>query len=216
MPDFHDISLGYDGQVFARGISVSVHPGECILLAGPNGAGKTTLLRALAGRGAAMIPTGIPKVKGFTVREFILTSISGGDGLLWASRRDRNAVSRTSEALSAMGMDQMADRDISALSDGEFQKACIAAALARKADILLLDEPTAFLDAGNRADVLKTLRNIASDCGIIIIFTSHDIHAALRAAHRVWVMTGDHRLLTCPPLSPREALEEAFGKDITL
>lgn len=75
-----------------------------------------------------------------------------------------------------MELNQLADKDLSRISDGEFQKACVAAALTRRADILMLDEPTAFLDVENRVMVLQTLQRLAHETGTTIIFSTHDIH----------------------------------------
>ena len=76
------------------------------------------------------------------------------------------------------------DRDISTLSDGQFQKACIATGLSRKADLLLLDEPTAFLDAESRVEVLAAIRDAARSGGSAILFSSHDLYEARKVADR--------------------------------
>ena len=75
-----------------------------------------------------------------------------------------------------MELEPLVSKDLSRISDGEFQKACIAAALIRKANVLMLDEPTAFLDVENRVMVLKTLQRLAHETGTTIIFSTHDIH----------------------------------------
>ena len=75
-----------------------------------------------------------------------------------------------------MELETLASKDLSRISDGEFQKACIAAALTRKANVLMLDEPTAFLDVENRVMVLKTLQRLAHETGTTIIFSTHDVH----------------------------------------
>ena len=83
---------------------------------------------------------------------------------------------RMEEAMEVLGIKELRNRDISTLSDGEFQKACIAAALTRKANVLMLDEPTAFLDVENRVMVLLTLQRLAHETGTTVIFSTHDIH----------------------------------------
>ena len=176
------ISAGYKGRNVIKDFSLSIAEGDCILLKGLNGSGKTTLMKALAGliplsggsiSGAeriVMVPTRIPKVKGFTLRQFIATA-----------NPNPKEVDR---AMQMLGIEDLAGRDISTLSDGQFQKGCIATGLSRRADLLLLDEPTAFLDYKARESVLKTLREIASS-GTPIIFSSHDIAAALPFATKV-------------------------------
>jgi len=99
------------------------------------------------------------------------------------------------EALKMLGIEGLKGRDISTLSDGEFQKACLATGLTRRAEVLLLDEPTAHLDVENRIDVLRTLREVARKTGTAVLFSSHDLHDALRVADRVFALTRDGRFL---------------------
>ena len=103
---------------------------------------------------------------------------------------------RMEEALDVLGIKELRNRDISTLSDGEFQKACLATGLTRKAEVLLLDEPTAHLDVENRIDVLRTLREVARKTGTAVLFSSHDLHDALQVADRVFVLTRDGRFLS--------------------
>ena len=89
--------------------------------------------------------------------------------------------------MSMLDIQEFADRDISTLSDGEFQKVCIAAAVARNAEVILLDEPTAFLDVEARETVLQTLSDIVRcENAPAIIFSSHDIYSAARHCNRIF------------------------------
>ena len=156
------------------------------MLRGRNGSGKTTLMKTIAGilpplsgnleKGgvAVLVPTRIPKVKGFTVSDYVRTGMLAESGAF--RKLDRGAESRAREAIRVMELNQLADKDLSRISDGEFQKACVAAALTRRANVLMLDEPTAFLDVENRVMVLQTLQRIAHETGTTIIFSTHDIH----------------------------------------
>ena len=155
-----------------------------------------------------IIPTGIPKVKGFTVREFVRTGCYRESD--WAGRLRKETEERLEESLEQLGLKPLADRDIASLSDGEFQKACIAVGLTRRADLLLLDEPTAFLDVENRLMVLRTLREVAEQTGTAVIFSSHDLHDALAASHRVLAITPDGRLLESGKENREAILKEAF------
>lgn len=178
---FEHISAGYGDVAAVRDFSLEVAPGECILLSGRNGSGKTTLMKTLAGllkplsgtlpaAEIVMVPTRIPKVKGFTVREFISLTAEG--------------PARVDYALSVLGICDLAGRDISTLSDGQFQKACIATGLSRRADLILLDEPTAFLDAESRVQILEAIKRAALASGSCILFSSHDLHEARKVADR--------------------------------
>ena len=183
-----NISLAYEGRTLASGISFTLDKGECVLLCGPNGSGKTTLLRQLSSlcKEAVMVPTRIPKVKGFTVREFMETSAYAVTDMFGRiSTREKGLLDG---ALDELGISALSDRDISTLSDGEFQKACIATALAREASVLLLDEPTAFLDVEARLAVLETLRRISA--GRAVLFSSHDIRDAAPLCTRVIGLDG--------------------------
>ena len=206
--------IGYGNHILVRDITFTVSPGECLLLAGPNGSGKSTLLRELAGEicvspvNCILVPTGIPKVKGFTVREFVRTGCYRESD--WAGRLRKETEERLEESLELIGLKQLADRDISTLSDGEFQKACIAVGLTRQAGLLLLDEPTAFLDVENRLMVLRTLRQVAERTGTAVIFSSHDLHDALQIVHRVLTITRDGRFLESGPQDREAVLREAF------
>lgn len=181
-----DIVVGYSGAVIAGPLSFSYDDGVCVMLRGRNGSGKTTLMKTLAGLlqpvsgsfeaggEVLLVPTRIPKVKGFTVEEFIRTGMLSEYGAF--RRPSAGSVKALADAMRMMGMEGLASKDISRISDGEFQKACIAAALTRKANVLMLDEPTAFLDVENRVMVLQTLQRLAHETGATVLFSTHDIH----------------------------------------
>ena len=140
-----------------------------------------------------LIPTNIPKVKGFTVEAFVRTGCYRESD--WRGRISAEVEGRMEEALKMLGIGELRKRDISTLSDGEFQKACLATGLTRRAEVLLLDEPTAHLDVENRIDVLRTLREVARKTGTAVLFSSHDLHDALQVANRVFALTRDGRFL---------------------
>lgn len=202
-----NLVIGNDGRALTKKMSFRIGVGECILLCGANGIGKSTLLRTLAGgipavsgeigmRGRSsrviLVPARIPKVPGFSVTDFVATSCYRESD--WLGRLPAKIRSRILETLETLGIGHLAARDISSLSDGEFQKAAIATALLQQAEVILLDEPTAFLDVDSRESALCTLREVALRKQVSIIFSSHDIHTAAKYCTRVFGMkVGDDR-----------------------
>ena len=184
-----NLSIGHDGKDLFSGMNFDICEGDCIMLCGANGSGKSTLLRALSRMDdrIVLIPSRIPKIFGFTLSEFVrLCCFSQSD---MGGRLPEKLESKLEHALERLGLSALAGRDISTLSDGEFQKACIASALVREASIILLDEPTAFLDAESRISVLSTLRSLSSEKAII--FSTHDLHEGAKAATRVFALGAD-------------------------
>ena len=175
------------------------------MLCGANGSGKTTLMKTLAfakevkadmAGECIMIPARIPKVSGFTLKEFVrISCYSKSDMYGKLAPKEESAME---QAIANLGLSHLADREISTLSDGEFQKAGIASALVRKASVILLDEPTAFLDAQNRISVLNTLRDICrrehgGSRRPAIIFSTHDLHDGLKVCTKVFAIGADGR-----------------------
>lgn len=195
---FNDLSIGHGDRILYSGISMEIREGDCMMLCGANGSGKTTLLKKLASTSddIVMIPTRIPKVKGFTLKEFIRISCFRQSDM--GGKLSPEAEKDLENALETFGLTELSLRDISTLSDGEFQKAAIATALVRKASVILLDEPTAFLDAENRISVLTILRKLCNGeikSGLqtrpAIIFSTHDLHEGLETATRVIALGAD-------------------------
>lgn len=190
-----NMTIGHGERTLYGNVTFDIHAGDCIMLCGANGSGKTTLLRAIAemkatGCKVTMIPSRIPKVKGFSVNDFVKVSCfrqTDMSGKL--SEHDEESLGN---ALAELGISHLHDRDISTLSDGEFQKACISAALVQHSDIILLDEPTAFLDAENKISVLQALRRLCSgENAPAVIFSTHDLHEGMRACSKVIALGAD-------------------------
>ena len=207
------LSIGHGDHILVRDISFELAPGECVLLAGANGTGKSTLLKRLANHSIILIPTNIPKVKGFTVESFIHTGCYRESD--WRGKISKEVESRMEEAMNILGIQELRRRDISTLSDGEFKKTCLAVGLTRKAEVLLLDEPTAFLDVENRIGVLETLREVARKTGTAVLFSSHDLHDALPVVDRVFALNRDGRFLVSGPDDKEAVLQAALNNRIT-
>jgi iron complex transport system ATP-binding protein len=221
-----DVTIGYRSKRVScpvlEHLDLHVAAGEVVCLIGPNGIGKSTLLRTMA----AMQPplSGAIEVDGRDVRQLgrlelarrlgiVLTDrpmvgalparrvveigrypYSGWFGTLGAG--DRRVVDW---AIDAVGARHLADRDFSLLSDGERQRILIARALAQEPVVMLLDEPTAFLDVPSRVDVMRLLRQLARDQGVAVVMSTHEVELAMRTADTVWLATPDRRLRVGPP-----------------
>lgn len=188
-----DLAIGHGDRTLCSGISFDICEGDCMMLCGANGSGKTTLMKALTGLSeeVMMIPARIPKVAGFTLKEFARIGCFSQSDM--AGRLSDQHEEALDVAISSLCLTHLADRDISTLSDGEFQKAGLISALVRNASVILLDEPTAFLDAENRISVLSTLREICDRKGIAVIFSTHDLHDGLKVCTKVLAFGADGR-----------------------
>ncbi len=197
-----DLSIGYPRRTIASGISIDITAGQALAVLGPNGSGKTTLFRTVLGlleplaghieldgqsvaamsaadiaRRVAYVPQVAASLFNFSV--IAVVEMARAPHLGWLGRpgsRDRRIAI---DALAQVSMTDFAERDFAELSGGERQLVLIARALASEAKCLLLDEPTASLDFGNRLQVLDALVALKSR-GVAVIFTTHDPEHAER------------------------------------
>ena len=192
-----NISLAYGSRTILRDVSLHLHAGELCALVGRNGAGKSTLLRALTSNGdiringtplAKLSPEKVAQMVAIVTTERIrienlfvedLVAMGRAPYTNWVGHLqdiDREIVRK---AIEVVGMGSFVGRDTSSLSDGELQRVIIARAIAQQTPIILLDEPTAFLDIPTRFEVCRLLANLAHDEGKTILFSTHDIDSAL-------------------------------------
>ncbi|AOJ03727.1 iron dicitrate ABC transporter ATP-binding protein [Burkholderia mayonis] len=229
-----DLSLGYGPRRIVDTLSLSIEPGRITVLLGPNGSGKSTLLRALAGllapRGGDALLDDVPLGQwprrklarriaflaqtqdipaGLTVQELVRHGrFAHRTWLRGETDDDRGAVEW---ALTTTGLLPMRDRPLVALSGGERQRVGIAMALAQRADILLLDEPTTYLDLGHQLDVMQTLRRLNEEFGLTLVMSLHDLNQAMRFADRAIVMRGGRLVADGAPV---DVLTPAFVADV--
>jgi iron complex transport system ATP-binding protein len=213
------LTIGYDvghkrQKVVSAGLTLALNPGELVCLIGPNGAGKSTLLRTLVGMQPALAGAvtldgrglshlsmqQIARLMSVVLTEPVNVGLLSARELValgrypytgWLGRLSAHDRDLVEWAIGAVGADDLAHRMISELSDGERQKVMIARALAQEPRVILLDEPTAFLDLPHRVDILGTLRRLAHDGGQAILLSTHDLDLALRSADRIWLMSRD-------------------------
>jgi iron complex transport system ATP-binding protein len=131
----------------------------------------------------------------------------------------RGALSAADEAqirwaVAAVGAEDIAARPVMQVSDGQRQKLMIARALAQESPVILLDEPTAFLDWPRRVEMMKLLKDLAHQTGRAILLSTHDLDLAIRAADELWVMAAGDLRRACPDeLSQSQILAWAFGPE---
>lgn len=211
----HDLHIGYaedaGKHVVAEALNASLFKGTMACLVGANGVGKSTLMRTLSGFQSAL--RGEVRIDGraidaYTPRELservgvVLTERENMPDLMveevvaigrmpytnfWGSLTpvDRKAVD---EAIALVGIEPLRHKKIGCVSDGERQKAMIAKALAQQTDIILLDEPTAFLDYGSKVSVMRLLRQLAHEQNKLILLSTHDLEIAFQTADEVWIL----------------------------
>jgi iron complex transport system ATP-binding protein len=221
-----DLAVGYRMRRSRRAVlehvNLAVHSGELVCLLGPNGIGKSTLLRTLArmqptlwgsvelggsnlrwithvelARRLGVVLTERVAVEALSVRRIVELGRYPHSG--WFGRitdRDRIAVEW---AIDAVGARHLADRDFSRLSDGERQRVMIGRALAQEPVLLILDEPTAFLDVPSRVELMGLLRQLTRERPLAVVVSTHDLELALRTADVVWLVMPGGELVAGAP-----------------
>lgn len=230
------VGLEVEGRPLLRDVSFSLDAGDALAVVGPNGAGKTTLLRcilcahhrftgkielggrpvrSLRARERARLLSYVPQLDGralpFRVREFVeMGRYPHQEPLAGPTPRDREAVD---EALSLTGLAELAGRRLATLSGGERQQAFMAAALAQGGSLLLLDEPTAFLDYAHQVRVHEIIESVRAETGTAIVLVTHDVNEALLVADRAVALREGGVVAegTVEVLADPEVLESIYG-----
>ncbi|MCK9410862.1 MAG: ABC transporter ATP-binding protein [Prolixibacteraceae bacterium] len=213
------VSIGYKEQSTAsiavkKDISLHANCGEMVALIGGNGIGKSTLLKTIAGfmpplsgelllrkrplsefpaaelaREMSFVSTENIRVANLTVRE--LVGLGRFPYTNWFGRLTNNDQVNIDRAIVQTGLSGYENRPINRISDGERQRAMIARALAQDTRIMVLDEPTAFLDISNKYEIVRILHQLVYEQGKCIIFSTHDLNTSLTLADRIWLMLED-------------------------
>jgi len=215
------ITCGYDDRDVLHAVNVAVGEGEFLGLIGPNGSGKSTLLRALTGilplRAGIVMLAGqpldsysrrqiaqrvavVPQVSGsifsFTVEDYVLMGRTPHLGRFQAQKPDDLHVAW--QAMELADLTDLASRPVTELSGGELQRATLARAFAQQTDILLLDEPTAFLDINHQHEIFELLTRFNQNERKTIVCVSHDLNLAAQYCQRLIVLS-DGRVHTQGP-----------------
>ena len=188
--DVRAMEVRRGGRVIVTDATFAAAPGEIVALMGASGAGKTTILRAIAGLDSIESGTvTIPRPVGMVFQFHHLFANMSAHRNVWLApvhvlKQPRGEAERRAlELLASLGVGDRASAMPHELSGGEAQRVAIARALAIEPHILLMDEPTASLDAARRGDLATTLRRLASD-GRTIVIATHDAEFARACAHR--------------------------------
>ena len=209
-----DLSVGYNGKTLIHDISISLRAGDILTLIGPNGSGKSTILKSITKhlsviRGDSFIADAsissmsykelsqqlavvlTERIKGelLTCRDVVSTGrypYTNTLGLL--SAEDKEKVSAAMERVHAL---ELAERDFDAISDGQRQRILLARAICQEPDIIVLDEPTSFLDIRHKLELLSILRSMAKERGITVIMSLHEIDLAQKISDKIVCVKGD-------------------------
>ncbi|MCE8016217.1 ABC transporter ATP-binding protein [Halomonas sp. MCCC 1A17488] len=229
-----NMRLGYADKVIVPDMTLDFEPARIHCLIGPNGCGKSTLLRALAGlmrpqagevlldgrpvtawprrhlaRRLAMLPQHPQAPEGLSVEQLVRYGRFPHQRLLAPLTEHDHAQVRW--AIRVTGLAGYEARPLSALSGGERQRAWIALCLAQQSDLLILDEPTTYLDLGHQLEILELLQALNREQGLTVIMSLHDLNQAAQVGHRLVAMRSGQLVQAGPPA---EVLTERLLLDV--
>ena len=229
-----DLSVGYNKTALIYDINIGIEKGEIVTLIGPNGAGKSTILKSITRQleliagtvtiqnedlhaisyknlatKMAVVLTDRMKPELMTCYEIVATGrypYTGRLGIL--TKEDEKKVE---EAMAAVHAVELGNRDFNEISDGQKQRILLARAICQEPEIIILDEPTSFLDIRYKLDLLSILRNMAKEKNITVIMSLHEIDLAQKVADKILCVKGDR---IAHYGRPEEIFEENMIRDL--
>ncbi len=236
------LSVGYKSSysniTLLTGLNLEIQKGEIISLMGPNGCGKSTLIRTLTGlispidgviiiegKNISEMPSSVKAElmgvvltepvfeKNLTVYDIVSMGRYRYSG--WLGQIDTTDKQVIDEAISQVGLKKKVHNRLSELSDGEKQRALIAKVLTQDVDLIILDEPTSFLDLPNRMELLILLKKLAHKMGKGILLSTHELNLAMQISDKIWLIDRQGNLNRTLPeeLILSDILDKTFGND---
>lgn len=231
---FESAHIGYNDVLFEIR-DITLKASELYILVGKNGAGKSTLLKTMVGehktisgnilyndesienvdreffsKTIAFVSSHFPRIDYLKVEDYIRLGRTPYTNAL--GRLNANDHSEVSDAIQLLGIDHLKEKFTTEISDGERQLVAVARAVAQQTPIILLDEPTAFLDYKNKSLLLNILISIAKKKGKCIVLSSHDIDLSIESHQRFLVLDQGTKQLVefIPPINKQEVIRSAF------
>lgn len=229
-----DLEIRYGDKTAVKGADIKIHKGEIVTIIGPNGSGKSTLVKAMSrclkpskgeilldGVNINKIPTKeiskkmavLPQVKNVSGDITVETLVSYGryPHLSFGKRLKRDDYEIIDWAIEKTGLKDIKTQNVMTLSGGERQRAWIAMALAQKPQILILDEPTTYLDISYQLEVLELIKELNNSLGITVVMVLHDLNHASRYSDSIYVLDDG---VICKQGDPCSIINTALLKDI--
>ena len=235
--DIVDLSFGYGGQPVLERINLAVAPGTTLGLIGPNGGGKTTLMKLMLGliapsQGSVRVgglpprqavrrgdlvgylpqrprsPTVFPA----SVRQLVRMGLAGKTGLL--RRPSSDDLAFVESLMTRVGIADLADRPVGALSGGQLQRAYIARALAPRPRLLLLDEPTVGVDRAGQERFIGFIGELKAELNLTLVFVSHDLRAVSAISDRIACLNSTLHYHDVPDHLPPDLVYRMFACDL--
>lgn len=238
--EIKNLSFSYGESQILHDVNFTAKEGELIAILGPNGAGKSTLFKCILkfprgysgdiyfngkssrdmsnveiAKSIAYIPQSCDPVFNYTVKDMVLMGTTASIGTLQMPKQEQ--VDTAMDALEMLGISHLANRGVKRISGGEWQLAMIARALAQKAKIIIMDEPTANLDYGNQTKVMRMIKHLTIK-GYTIIMSTHNPDQALIFADTAFVLK-EGRVIADGPINEvmtNEIMQKLYNVDVTI